>query len=513
VIPLARLVEALGGTCERLAGSGPRIAGVQLDSRSVGAGDLFAALPGRAADGARFAGDALARGAAAILSPARILPEPTVPVWVHRDARRVAGRAAAILYGEPARGMFVVAVTGTNGKTTTAHLAGSLLARCGRRPAVLGTAGHRLADGVLLRATHTTPDAPEIQRLLARHRSLGGDSVALEASSHALEQERLAGLDVSVAVFTNLTRDHLDYHGDLERYAAAKERLFAGLRRGAFAVINADDPHAERMASAARAAGAALVRYGTRSRADLRASRPRTGSSGTRFTVQGMGISRTRVFLPLVGRFNVENALAALAAVILSGASPSDASEGLASIPPPPGRLEPVASAGRGFALFVDYAHTEDALRQVLGALRDVLDHEASGRGDHGGRLIAVFGCGGDRDRGKRAPMGAAARELADIAVVTSDNPRGEDPLAIVGEILAGIGDPRAGAEVVVEPDRRAAIRRAVELARPGDVVLVAGKGHETTQVCGAQARAFDDRLVAAQALAELRPKPVGGRS
>jgi UDP-N-acetylmuramoyl-L-alanyl-D-glutamate--2,6-diaminopimelate ligase len=181
--------------------------------------------------------------------------------------------------------------------------------------------------------------------------------------------------------------------------------------------------------------------------------------------------------------------------------------------------LEPVASAGRGFALFVDYAHTEDALRQVLGALREVLDHEASGRGDHGGRLIAVFGCGGDRDRGKRAPMGAAACELADIAVVTSDNPRGEDPLAIVGEILAGTGGPRAGAEVVVEPDRRAAIRRAVELARPGDVVLVAGKGHETTQISGAQARAFDDRLVAAQALAELRPKPpkppklIGGRS
>jgi len=506
---LELLLEQLGGACEFPSGGGPEILDVRLDSRFVGAGDLFAALPGRTADGARFVSEAVARGARAVLSPARLSPEPSVPNWIHAEARRIAGEAAALVHGRPSNAMFVAGVTGTNGKTTTAHLIGQLLARAGRRPAVLGTAGHRLAGGLGLAAKHTTPDAPELQRLIARHRDLGGDSVALELSSHALEQERHAGLELSVGIFTNLTRDHLDYHGDMERYAAAKERLFDSLPPSATAIVNADDPVSQRMAAAARRRGARVVTFSTRSRADLRASGLELGSRGTAVTIHGMGIPRTRVRLPLVGRYNVENVLAALAAVLQGGASPSNALEGLATVAPVPGRLEPVGEGQGGFALLVDYAHTEDALRRVLESLRQGLAREARERGDHGGRLVLVFGCGGDRDPGKRAPMGAVANQLADVAIVTSDNPRGEDPRAIVEAILAGM-QPRQ-AEVRVEPERRAAIALAVSLARAGDVVLIAGKGHETTQTIGAESVPFDDRQVAAEALRARRRAESGG--
>jgi UDP-N-acetylmuramoyl-L-alanyl-D-glutamate--2,6-diaminopimelate ligase len=471
---------------------------VQLDSRLVGAGDLFAALPGRAADGARFVDDALARGATAILSPAR-LPASRLPTWVHADARRVAGEVAALAHGRPSNSMFVVAITGTNGKTTTAHLTGQLLRHVGRRPATLGTAGNRLADGVLLAASHTTPDAPGLQRLLARHRELGGDSVALEASSHALEQDRLAGLHVSVAVFTNLTRDHLDYHGDMASYAAAKERLFSALDASGHAVVNADDPAGEQMARAALARGATVHKIGTRSRADLRASRLEVDSRGTSFFVQGMGIPRTSVSFPLVGRFNVENALAALAAVLLSGASPSDALEGLATVSAAPGRLERVPTGELGFTVLVDYAHSDDALRKVLEVVRERLLTEARRHGDHGGRLICVFGCGGDRDPGKRGAMGKTAGSLADLVLVTSDNPRTEDPLAIIAAIEGGLAG--SAAQVHVEPDRRRAIENAIGAARRRDVVLICGKGHETTQTIGTAVFPFDDRAVAAEIL------------
>ena len=421
-----------------------------------------------------------------MLSPARLSPAPAVPNWVHPQARRVAGEAAASVHGHPSRDLFVVAVTGTNGKTTTAHLAGQLLSLCGRSAAVLGTTGHVLAGGLQLHATHTTPDAPELQRLLARHRDLGGDAVALELSSHALEQERHAGLAVDVAIFTNLTRDHLDYHGDMDRYAAAKRRLFEGLTRDGTAVVRAGDPFGDTMAAAAAERGAHVLRFGTGSRVDLGASDVVVEPGGTHFSIHGMGISRTRVFLPLVGRFNVENALAALAAVLSSGVSPSNALDGLASVSPAPGRLEAVPTGERGFTVLVDYAHTPDALASVLGTLRDV-------RGE--GRLVCLFGCGGDRDRGKRAPMGRVVGELADVAVVTSDNPRGEDPAAIVAEVCAGMEG--TDAERIVEVDRKAAIERALALAQEGDLVLLAGKGHETIQVFADRSVPFDDRAVA----------------
>jgi UDP-N-acetylmuramoyl-L-alanyl-D-glutamate--2,6-diaminopimelate ligase len=492
MVDLARLVQRLGGDCTFSLGDGPDVVGVSLDSRDLGAGELFAALPGQAADGARFVPEALSRGASVVLSPAPLDPPPPVPNWVHADARRVVGEAAALVYGAPSDELFVTAVTGTNGKTTVAHLTGELLDATGRRAAVLGTTGHRLGTDTRLSSTHTTPDAPALQRLLAQHRKEGGDAVALEMSSHALDQERHAGLSIDVGILTNVTRDHLDYHGTDEAYLAAKERLFDALRPGGSAVINQDDPAGERMARMAAARGADVVKFSTRSRADLNASRIELDPRGTFFVIDGMGIPRgTRVLSPLPGRFNVENALAALAAVLLSGASPSSALEGLASVSPAPGRLERVGDAERDFDVFVDYAHTEDALRKVLGALRE------STRG----RLICVFGCGGNRDAGKRAPMGAAVGELADVAVVTSDNPRDEDPAAIVDEVLAGLAGEDA--DVHAEVDRRAAIALAVSLARTGDVILIAGKGHETTQTVGAEVLAFDDRTVAAEVLAE----------
>jgi UDP-N-acetylmuramoyl-L-alanyl-D-glutamate--2,6-diaminopimelate ligase len=495
MVDLARLLERFGGECGLLSGGGPDVVGVSLDSRALGAGELFAALPGQAADGARFVPQALERGASVVLSPAPLDPAPPVPNWVHPDARRVVGEVAALVHGEPSKHLFVVAVTGTNGKTTVAHLIGELFDRVGRRAAVLGTTGHRLGDE-RLPTTHTTPDAPQLQRLLARHVAAGGEVVALEMSSHALDQERHAGLEVDVAILTNVTRDHLDYHGTHEAYLAAKQRLFDALRPGATAVINHDDPAGERMAAAAAARGADVVRFSTRSRVDLNASRIELDPRGTLFVIDGMGIPRqTRVLSPLPGRFNVENALAALAAVLLSGASSSSALEGLASVGPAPGRLErvpvPPKYKGGDIDVFVDYAHTEDALRQVLGALREQTR----------GRLICVFGCGGDRDPGKRAAMGAAVGELADVAVVTSDNPRGEDPAAIVEQVLAGLAGTGAEAHAVV--DRREAIAAALGLAQIGDVVLVAGKGHETTQAIGAEVLAFDDRAVAAEILAE----------
>jgi UDP-N-acetylmuramoyl-L-alanyl-D-glutamate--2,6-diaminopimelate ligase len=472
----------------------------------VGAGDLFAALPGTRDDGSRFAADAVARGAVAILTARKLdlgdacalMPElAEAPQWIHPEARRVAGEAAALVLGEPARGMFVVGVTGTNGKTTTAHLVGHLLRHAGRKPAVFGTTGNRLADGRLRPATHTTPDAPALQRILREHKDLGGDSVALEASSHALDQERLAGLFPDVAIFTNLTREHLDYPGDLESYAAAKEKLFLALSPGASAVIQADDPASERMARAARSRGARVFTYSASLRGDLVASALKSALSGTQIVLNGMGISRTSLRLPLAGRHNVENALAAAAAALLSGASPSTVVEGLASASPAPGRLEPVA-CGKGFKVLVDYAHSEDALSSVCKAVRNALAG-SPGRSGRRGRLIVVFGCGGDRDRGKRGPMGRVVNELADLAIVTSDNPRGEDPAAIIEEVLAGM-EPGL-AERVIEPDRRQAISVAVSRARRGDVVLIAGKGHETTQTIGNRVVEFDDRQVAAEFL------------
>ena len=506
-IPLAELVARFGG---RLVGAdGPvQVRGVRLDSREVTSGDLFAALPGIVVDGVRFAADAAARGAAAVLTPhgrglrAAYLAHGGVPVWEHEEPRRVAGLVAAEVFGRPTSQLRTCGITGTNGKTTTAHLCGQLLARAGMVPAVLGTAGHSLAGGERLDASHTTPGAPTLQRLCAQHLALGGKSVVMEVSSHGLMQERTAGIEFDVAIFTNLTREHLDYHGDMQAYGSAKARLFAELRPGKKAVLNRDDPFWRELARVAQGAGAHVTTYSATdtagSRADLVATRLRFDPEGSRFLLNGMGIQATEIRLPLLGRYNVENALAATAAALLLGASPEHALTGLATISPAPGRLEPVDVGERGFDLFVDYAHSPDALGRVLQALREVLE---SGVAAPAGarRLIVVYGCGGDRDMGKRPAMGRVVARLADVAILTTDNPRNEDPGQIAAEVLAGLGRGDAHPELVL--DRRAAIARAVELARPGDIVLVAGKGHECVQVVGDDVRSFDDRAVALEVL------------
>jgi len=489
-IDLKHLAALFGGAVDLRVGPAPALTGIQIDSRRIAPGNLFAALPGARDDGARHVVDALARGAAALLAPAPVANATHVAQWLHPAARRAAGESAALFAGSPSQHLTVFAVTGTNGKSTVAHLLAQLLTAAGRHPACLGTIGYQLR-GEVLPATHTTPDAVELQALFARHRALGGDCVAMEASSHALDQERLAGTEVDVAIFTNLTRDHLDYHRDMASYAEAKERLFHLLPAHGAAVLPADHEITPRFADAARSRGARVVTYGIGSRADLSASLLSVVPGGTHLALEGMGIS-TSLFLPLVGRHNAENALAALAAVLVTGASPSALRDGLAAASLPPGRLEAVPGGGAPFSIYVDYAHTPDALEVVLNALRAEL--EAAGRG----RLLCVFGCGGDRDPGKRPQMGATVARLADLAFVTSDNPRSEDPAAIAAAITAGM---HGGAEVHVELDRQRAIRAAVRAARDGDIVLIAGKGHETEQIAGRTRVPFDDRKVAREAL------------
>jgi UDP-N-acetylmuramoyl-L-alanyl-D-glutamate--2,6-diaminopimelate ligase len=477
---------------------GPELAivDVHLDSRCVRPGTLFAALPGTKSDGARHAIDAVRRGASALLAPRPFEFAPGVPLWLHPEARRVAGASAALVHGEPLQLQRVVGVTGTNGKSTVAHLAGLLMRRAGFRPAVFGTVEYKLWGQAPLPSTHTTPDAPELSRLARRNRELGGDAITLEVSSHALDQERLAGFPLDVAIFTNLGHDHLDYHGTFEAYARAKERIFACLKAGGAAVINADDAHAARMCRAAERAGARIFTYGTRSDVDLSATLDAASPAGTTMILEGMGIPRTGFFLPLVGRHNVENALAALAAVLFLGASPAAITDGLASLTSPRGRLEPVETGTRGFKVFVDYAHTPDALERVLATLRELAAQA---------RILCVFGCGGNRDREKRAPMGAAVARHADLAWITSDNPRDEEPLAIIADILPGFVHGRVtsrGGNVTIEPDRRAAIARALAEARAGDIVLIAGKGHEAWQQLRDRRIPFEDPRVV---LEELR--------
>ncbi|MHC4263590.1 MAG: Mur ligase family protein, partial [Planctomycetota bacterium] len=380
-------------------------------------------------------------------------------------------------------------------KTTVAWMAAELLRLAGRRPALLGTVGYHVEGAATEVASHTTPDAPRLQTLLARHRDAGGDAVVLEASSHALEQRRLAGLDLDVAVFTNLTRDHLDYHGTLDAYRAAKARLFHALSDGGVAVLPTEGETADEFARIAVSRGARVIRYGTASslgrhgsRVDLQATRPEVTPDGLSFSISGMGITDRSTPLSLSGLHNVENLLAATAAVLSTGADPAALQSGFASISLPPGRLERVGPEGLGYRCLVDYAHTPDALRATLSSLREEVDVT------EGARLICVFGCGGDRDRGKRPEMGATVTGLADLAIVTSDNPRTEDPHSIIDDVLTGCRGGRA--EVQVEADRRRAICSALESARNGDIVLIAGKGHEDYQILPTGRIHFDDREV-----------------
>ncbi|MGI8596878.1 MAG: UDP-N-acetylmuramoyl-L-alanyl-D-glutamate--2,6-diaminopimelate ligase [Thermoleophilaceae bacterium] len=462
-----------------MGGGAPEIevTGLAYSSASVEPGSLFFCVRGFRADGHDFAPDAVQRGAAALVCERPLglgVPEVVVP-----DARAAMGPAAARLFGDPTEDLRVVGITGTNGKTTTAFLVRALLERAGVRTGLLGTVTS-FVGGCEEPVERTTPEAIDLQRLFRRMLDEGDEACVMEVSSHALELGRAEGIRFAARVFTNLTQDHLDFHPTMEDYFVAKRRLFDG--PGA-SVVNVDDPWGRRLAE--DLAGDATTTYAIDSPADYRAEDVAFDAGGSRFTCRTPE-GAIDVAMPLPGLFNVQNALAAITVARSLGVSPDQATDALATAPRVPGRFEPV-DEGQDFAVLVDYAHTPDSLDNVLRAARAVT----------AGRLHVVFGAGGDRDRGKRPLMGRVARELADRVIVTSDNPRSEEPEAILADILEG-----TGLDVEYELDRRAAVARAVETAGAGDVVVVAGKGHEQGQeFADGRKEPFDDREVVRDAL------------
>ena len=470
------------------------VTGVTLRGQDVRPGDLFAALPGAITHGARYAGDAIGRGAVAVLTDTAGVAEMgarTVPTLIHPAPRSVLGGLAATVYGHPSERVAVIGITGTSGKTTTTYLVEAGLRAAGRIAGLIGTIGIRI-DGTDVPSVLTTPEAPALQAMLAAMAERGVDTVVMEVSSHALALGRVDGTGFAVGAFTNLSRDHLDFHPTMEDYFEAKALLFdpASPLRAHQAVVCVDDDAGRAMAS--RAAGAITVSVAGQP-ADWRAVDVKATSAGAQeFTAIDPAGVQHRVGIRLTGRYNVANCLVALAILDAVGVSPERAAPGLLQTRVP-GRLEQI-DRGQDFLALVDYAHKPGALGAVLTTLRRP-----------GRRLAVVFGAGGDRDPGKRAPMGTVAAELADLVVITDDNPRSEDPAAIRREILAGTTEAASAAEVVEIGDRREAIWHAVTWARPGDVVVVAGKGHETGQRSGSEVRPFDDRVELAQALEALR--------
>jgi UDP-N-acetylmuramoyl-L-alanyl-D-glutamate--2,6-diaminopimelate ligase len=470
----------------------PEITGISYDSRRVQRGNVFVALKGLQADGTAFARHAIERGAVAIVSETPA-PGDVAAAWATvADARLALAVLAAAYYRNPAAEMQVVGITGTNGKTTTSFLVASIFEAAGIRCGLLGTVGYRI--GRLTReAARTTPEAPDVQALLREMADSGCGACAMEVSSHALAQRRVDDLPFAAGIFTNLTRDHLDFHADMETYFQAKRRLFEMLPPGAPSLINLDDPR-----------GQALVELGKRP-VTYAISRSADISPGPlSFSLEGLSFDiRTprgtlHITSALVGRPNVYNILAAVSAATALGLSFDAIERGVRSLEGVPGRFQVVSSAKDEVTVVVDYAHTDDALRNLLETARPLAR----------GRLITVFGCGGDRDRTKRPLMGAVAGRLSDLILITSDNPRSEDPQRIIDEIRRGITPDTvrdSSQRLLTNVDRRAAISKAVELARPGDLVLIAGKGHENYQVIGNQTLPFDDVAVAREALARRR--------
>jgi UDP-N-acetylmuramoyl-L-alanyl-D-glutamate--2,6-diaminopimelate ligase len=469
------------------------VSSVFQDSRRALPGSLFAVRRGERSDGRAFVGAAAERGATALLVDEETAAAGlALPALVVRDVRRALGQAATIVYGRPFDRLAVIGVTGTNGKTTTTQLIASLLAAQGARPAVLGTLGCRFED-LDLGGSHTTPEADEIARIGALLVARGATHLAMEVSSHALALDRVEDVRFAVAAFTNLTHDHLDFHGTMAAYGAAKARLFLDLGPGA-SVINVDDPFGATLAGQVAARGGRLWRVARRgSAAELRArAGVQMGARGLVATIETPA-GAVELRSGLVGEHNLENLLVALGVGVALGVPAADGARALGEAPAVPGRLERCSDERDDVLVLVDYAHTPDALARVLGALRPLTER----------RIWCVFGCGGDRDRQKRAPMGEAAARGADMLVVTNDNPRSESPEAIAEAIGEGVA--RAGGRCDVVLDRSAAIAQAVGQAGPGDVVLIAGKGHEPYQITGAVTRPFDDRAEARQALARRR--------
>lgn len=464
---------------------GPRdrtIRAIAIDSRECGAGSMFVALRGEHTDGHRFIGDAVARGCEAVVTEDFCDVPATVTAIVVPDSARALSQLADAFHGSPSQALTVAGITGTNGKTTTAQMTAEIMTAGGFSAGTIGTIGARFADSEWPLA-NTTPLASKLHDLLARMRELGAKGVAMEVSSHALSLQRVADVRFAVAALTNITRDHLDFHKTFEGYASAKRRLFDMAPR---CVINADDETGERWTRELRMRKP-VITYALSGPADLRPKSIDVRADGSTFVLE-----RQQFEVRIPGRFNIYNALCAIGIARHLGIDDAASARGLASVQRVPGRMDHVQSGG--VDVIVDYAHTPDALENLLRTLRETAR----------GRLVVVFGCGGDRDRGKRPEMGAVAARYADFSYVTSDNPRTEDPQAIIDDILPGIG----AAPHEVRADRRAAIHAAVERARAGDVIAIAGKGHENYQIVGTQVLQFDDLAVAREALAVREAAP-----
>jgi UDP-N-acetylmuramoyl-L-alanyl-D-glutamate--2,6-diaminopimelate ligase len=475
----------------RRAGPGTEVSGVEYDSRRARQGALFVAFRGGTTDGNKYLPQAIAQGAKVIVTDSAAgfsaaTAYPDLAVIEVPQGRRALAAIAANFFAHPAAQLKLSGVTGTNGKTTTAFLLEAMLRHQGRKTILAGTIEYHAA-GRIFPAPHTTPESRDLLELFREGVDGGATEAVMEVSSHALDQERTAGLAFDVAIFTNLTRDHLDYHHTMEDYFAAKRKLFESSPR--VAILNVDDPYGARLR--AESSSPLVYAYGLQ-QGDFRADKLHLEPAGMRFTMvtpQGEVPLATR----LTGKINVYNLLAASGAAMARGLSLEEVAQGAASLDYVPGRFQSV-NCGQNFAVVVDYAHTDDALRNIIAVAREFV-----GKGS--GRVITMFGCGGDRDRSKRPLMGQAAGAGSDVVVLTSDNPRGEDPLAIIDQVLPGLsGNP---ATVIVEPDRRRAIELAIAQAQPGDLVLLAGKGHEKTQTIGERVIPFDDVAIAQQVLRE----------
>jgi UDP-N-acetylmuramoyl-L-alanyl-D-glutamate--2,6-diaminopimelate ligase len=488
-------------------GDAGEVAGVEYDSRRVRADAAFVAMRGGTTDGNRYIDAAIAQGAVAIITDsqeayAKLRTEhPAMAAVRVAHGRRALAELSAAVMGHPERKLKISAVTGTNGKTTTAYLLEQMLRSVGRKCVLLGTIETRIGDEVRA-SEHTTPEASDLLKIFADGVKAGATEAVIEMSSHALEQERVWGIPVDVAIFTNLTQDHLDYHGTMEKYFAAKMRMFEGVGAAAprIAVVNADDPQGRRIEHLALKAGCQVWCYGNQTAdgwgPEFRSENVIMRAGETIFDWQ-TSLGRVEICSPLTGRVNVHNLLAAMCAVLARGLSLDEISSAARELKQVPGRFQSVpGSAAVGFTVVVDYAHTDDALRNLIVLARELV-------GERGGRVITLFGCGGDRDRKKRPRMGRSAAEGSDLVVLTSDNPRSEEPMAIIEQALAGVRETTT--ECIVEPDRAAAVAIAIRAARAGDIVLLAGKGHEKEQVLRDRTVPFDDVKVAEEILKEMQ--------
>jgi UDP-N-acetylmuramoyl-L-alanyl-D-glutamate--2,6-diaminopimelate ligase len=494
---LAEEVTAVGAG----GGSEQSATGIEYDSRKVRPGSVFVAMKGGSTDGNRYVEKAIAAGALGVVTDSAqafdhlLVFQPGLPILEVEHGRRALAQASAAFFGHPERKLAATGITGTNGKTTVAFLTEALLIAAARTTVLVGTIEYHVA-GEVRPSVHTTPESRDLFELMAEGVSRGATELVTEVSSHALDQGRAFGLNFDVAVFTNLTQDHLDYHQTMEKYFAAKRLLFDGVVYPAprVAVINAQDARAKELAAAARKAGAEVRLYGIR-QGDWRVANYSLRPSGAELELETPAGS-AKVISRLAGEVNILNLLAAFTAAHARGVPFDRLIESIPNLKPVPGRFQAV-DAGQSFTVIVDYAHTDDALRNLITLARQITAQKAA-------RVITVFGCGGDRDRTKRPKMGLAAGHGSDFVVVTSDNPRSEDPMAILAEIEPGL--KASASRYVIEPDRAAAIALALHEAKPGDVVLIAGKGHEKEQILAGRTIPFDDAEVALSTLAELGP-------